>query len=868
MKVSFSIHNFKIEYQKQPLIDGNNVRLTYELKAEGASVCQSAYEVTVGDFTTGRVEAPRSACISLELPLKPYGIYEAKLTVWDESGVFARAVCPFQTARMDRHWSPDWITDLRIKAPKKKSPKPLLLRKHFSVSGEVNRILLTSTAVGNYFMLCNGERVGNDLLAPGYTSYQYVMQYQVYDITEHIKKNISAKQELLVFVSGGWAVGEFGASHNSGAYGERQLFAAEIRIEYLDGRVETIPTDATWEAADDGPYTLAGIYEGADYDARRTLWTRHWRPADPAGWKYHPQMSVTYGALPRMIETRAPIEIRSSKNGGIIYDFGQNCAAVISIGVREAQEGQQIVIRHGELLDDGELMTANLSKARAEIHYICKKGSQKFTPELTYMGFRYARIDGIAESQVCVRMQVISSVSKTSGSFQCSDDRINRLQQNIMWSGISNFVDIPTDCPQRDERMGWTGDIAMFASTACFNFDMHNFLEKWLLDVNFEQGKHGEVGAIVPAGKSIGTGGCSAGWSDCAILVPWALYEKYGDAQLLHRQYPVMKKLLEAKKRNANILRFGRKKFIGRSTTELGDWLCPNGKMGQWGQAGVPIASVFFYNACKMTGRAALMFGEQAYARACDRLAEQVETAFRKEFTDGEGRLTKERQSVYAIAIYFGMLSEEERTRMGGHLARMVRENGYKIGTGFLGTPYILFALSDTGHLAEAYGMLLQEECPGWLYAPKVGATTVWECWNGVLPNGKINLHTDRPKFFKKPPAGGYDPGDRSLPGLSSLNHYAYGAVGDWLYRRLAGLEPTQPGYRSFRVAPLPGGGISWVRCETQCAYGTIRVFWELVLEKIRLTVEVPVGCCCEVVMPDGYRKNLDSGTHTIERRR
>ena len=752
-----------------------------------------------------------------------------------------------------------WITDKTIPFDRKKSPVPLSVRKTVSVDKDVRRAILYVTAVGNYYVTVNGEKISDEMLAPGYTSYSHVLQYQAYDVTGQLKK----ENELQAVVSGGWAAGYFGFAGKARAYAPRQMFLCDLVLEYTDGSTGCISTDSSWLVSTEGAYSAAGIYEGVCYDARRSTENIPWRNADEVRWRYHPALRCTYGVLAYRQEQLHPVELHASKRGGTIYDFGQNCSAVVCMKIRNAKAGQVIQVRHAEVLVGGEIFTSNLRKADACITYICRDGDQSFTPELTTMGFRYARVQGIEPENIEITAQVVSSLGLPSGGFSCSNEKLNQLQRNIQWGARSNFVDIPTDCPQRDERMGWTGDIAVFASTACFNFDTARFLDKWLLDLIYDQGRGGGIPFVVPAGKLGIPAFATAGWGDCASLVPWALYRKIGSRKLIERQYESVRRLLHAERFWASFLSFGEQRYIWRLPFQFGDWLSPGENAKQWQHKAPWIATAYFYNTARIASEMAAVLGKEKDAEAFRKLTGRIEDAYRSVFMNEEGLLKEEFQAGYICPICFGMFTQEERKKMGQRLAELAEENGYRIATGFLSTPYLLFALSDTGHADAAYRILLNEECPGWLYAVDRGATTIWERWDALLPDGTVNLSNDQAGGDSASSAD-YDPEDQSRPSMTSFNHYAYGAVGDWLCRRIAGLEALEPGWKRFRSKPIPGGGLTRAEAHTQTPFGKASSRWEIKDGIFTLTIEVPRGTCCEAVLPDGAEKTLPAGSHTL----
>ena len=523
-------------------------------------------------------------------------------------------------------------------------------------------------------------------------------------------------------------------------------------------------------------------------------------------------------------------------SGERIADFGQNIAGVLSFRVK-GKAGQEIVFRHAETLDHGELYVQNLRSAKQELRYTCREGEQAYSPRFTYMGFRYVGIRGVRKEDIESKAIAVYSDLEAVGSFRCSNDDLNQLQSNLSWSGRDNFVDIPTDCPQRDERQGWTGDIALFSPTACFNFDMSRFLEKWLRDLASEQTATGAIPFVVPARKGVTPTMTTSCWGDSCILVPWAVYQANGDKTLLSRQYPSMKKYLADVQRWAALsLPLHGSPYILRFPFQFGDWCAPYGALSDWLKKGPWIGTAYFYHSSVIMSRIAAILGREKDAQHYKNLSEQIRTAFRKAFTDGKGRLKKEFQAGYVLALAFGLAEGEERRVMAERLWALIKENGVHLNTGFTATPFILFALADNGFADEAYELLLQDTRPSWLYAVRQGATTIWERWDSLREDGSIEE--------------------------SSLNHYAYGAVGDFFYRRICGLEAIEPGYRRFAVKPVPGGGLTWAECAHKCPYGLIKTRWEKTENAFRLTVSVPVGASAEITMPSGKNYTTGSGDY------
>ena len=531
---------------------------------------------------------------------------------------------------------------------------------------------------------------------------------------------------------------------------------------------------------------------------------------------------------------------------------GRTLAGVVSARIK-GQKGQTVVFRHAEICkEDGELFTELLRSAKATATYVCRDGEQEYSPRFTYMGFRYVGVSGIAEEDIELTALALYSDVEQIGEFSCSDGMLNRLQANIEWGSKSNFVDIPTDCPQRDERMGWTGDIALFSKTACFNFDMSRFLDKWLRDVKSEQKRGGGIPNTVPAQGYAFPATMPVMaidfWGDACVLVPWAEYLARGDESVLRSMYPTMKKYVRACRFWAGLGSFGKKRYIWNTPGVLhfGDWVAPGvPKMSQWQARRTWTATASLANTSGLLSKIAGILGETEDEKYYADLNAKVKDAYVSVLTDGKGKLLNEFQTAYVLPLEFGIFTEDTRRAAADNLAALVEKNGYCIGTGFPGTPYILFALADNGREDVAFKMLMNTKCPSWLYEVKAGGTTIWERWDALKEDGSSNT-------------GAED----GTGGMVSFNHYASGSVGDFLYRRVAGIEPVEAGYKRFRVKPLVGGGLTGARASVRSPYGRIVSDWSTESGAFRLRVEVPVSTVCEVVLPDGRCETVGSGKY------
>lgn len=842
------IDEIKINGLKEGCVtDSDASRIAFSLKSDIQGTSLKSAVVRVG----GREFITSEQCgIALKgLTLKPFTRYEVSVTATDNFGNRAESKANFMTGRRETPWTAKWITNASYTFPRNASPAPFTFRKSFSAKN-IRRALLTATALGIYELELNGKKVGEQYFAPGFTSYKHILQYDLYDVTSLLKE----QNELVAVVGGGWAVGRFTYSSISRITCDRQAFLAELFLEYEDGSKEKIVTDESWQQTMDGNFRFGDFYDGEVYDATLELNQAKWRAADIYRPKIKPQITARYGCRVIAHERLKPLAHFPAKNGKEeIYDFGQNFAGVVSLRIK-GKKGQKVTVRHAELLIGGDLCVKSLRTAKATLIYTCKEGEQEYSPRLTYMGFRYIGIEGIAPENVEVCALVLHSDFEETGSFECSDPLLNQLESNIRWSGRSNFVDIPTDCPQRDERMGWTGDIAIFARTACFHFDLGRFLDKWLLDMKYEQTRGGGLPHVVPKQGMKAPSSPAACWGDSCILVPWAEYLAYGDKAVLQEHYPVMKKFLKSVRFWASLSGPGKyKRHIWKWLFQYGDWCAPGEGIMQWMKKGPWVATAYYYNSCRLVSEIARILGKSEDAKYYASLAEKIGEAFRHVFTDGKGTLKKEFQTGYVLPLAFGIAKGAERETMVNNLDRLVQEKDYHLSTGFTGTPYLLFALADHGKMQTAYKLLLQDTCPSWLYCVKAGATTTWEQWDALRPNGEVNMDN----------LNGSDvEGENSMV---SFNHYAYGAVGDFLYRRVAGIEPTEGGYKEFSVRPVPGGGLTYAKANVKTPYGLAGSEWHLDGGKFSLKVTVPVSCTCRVTMPSGKQISLKSGEYEME---
>lgn len=778
--------------------------------------------------------------------LQPFSTYEITVTAEDDQGNTARKKAFFQTAKLGSPWEAKWITDTSLETEPEKSPRPLEYLRKFTVTKPVKNAYIVASAMGIFDLYLDGKRICEDYFAPGFTDYDYHLQYQYYPL-----ELSEGEHELRAIVASGWACGRTTNVSNTNQSvsmlsAKTPAFLGELTIHYMDHTKETILTGPDFLVAESANYLFADFYDGEIYDRRQDI-TR-WKSAEIAELTVHPKLICCYGERINAHERLEPKSYTKTENGTYIFDFGQNFAGVVEFFVR-SHSGRMITIRHGETLENGKLYVQNLRSAKQTVQYICKEGVQNYSPRFTYMGFQYAEVEGIDEEMIAsgdfvIFGKAIYSDVSLIGTFTCSNGDLNQLQSNIVWSGKSNFVDIPTDCPQRDERQGWTGDIALFAETACFNFDMNRFLGKWLKDMKAEQGALGAIPFVVPIRKGVTPKITTSCWGDSCIMVPYALYNNFGNKTILKEMYPVMKKYLTDVRRWAGLgaIKHGSTNVFALPF-QFGDWCAPYGNVKDWLSKGAWTGTAYYSFACRLMAEIAECLGEEKDAKYYRRKSEKIAATYLKKFMNEEGALPKEKefQTGYVLPLYFGFGEEKLRKKMAQHLWKLICDHGKHLSTGFTATPYILFALADAGLVKEAYELLMQDTNPSWLYQIRKGATTTWEQWAIIKEDGQINE--------------------------GSMNHYAYGAVGDFFYKRICGLTCIKPGFKEFQVKPMVGGNLSYAKCTHESPYGMIEVSWErdATEEKLyHLQVTVPVGTHCNVVC-NQLHKRIGSGTYEFE---
>ena len=861
------------EYKTDPIgIDVVRPRLSWKVTADERGWVQSAYQVQVAASATdlsdlgagralvwdsGKVASSESIHREYTGPaLRSSERYYWRVRVWDgadrasawSDGVFWEMGL-LDAADWTAEWiAPGWDEEMSVSQP------AALLRGTFEADRAIRSARAYVTSLGLYEMTINGRRVGDALFTPGWTAYRTRVQYQTYDVTDHLRPGANA---VGVTLGDGWYRGVIGFAGQRGYYGDRLGLLMQIRIEYADGEVEVVGTDDGWKAST-GPIRMSDIYMGEVYDARleKPGWTLP--DYDAADWQSvalllldAPAIRVVAPAGPpvRRIEEIRPVTILQTPNGETVFDLGQNMVgwAKLTVDANGAAAGHTITLRHAEVLDgDGNLYTENLRAATQRVEYILAGDEARtvFEPHFTFQGFRYIAVEGYPGEPTLDDLTgvVIHSDMAVTGEFEASDSRLNQLQHNIQWGQKGNFLDVPTDCPQRDERMGWTGDAQVFCRTATFNMQVAPFFTKWLGDVAADQYANGSIPWVVPDVLTSGDSGAGAtGWADAGVIVPWTIYLAYGDERILAAQYDSMRAWVAFMRERAG------RDLVWTGDFHFGDWLAyattdpgyPGATTGTDG-----IATAFFAHSTGLLARMARVLGRDADASEYETLRERIEAAYQREFVTSTGRVAENTQTAYVLALHFDLLPESLRPEAARRLVADIRSRDTHLTTGFLGTPYLTQVLTRFGYLDVAYDLLLQDTYPSWLYPVTQGATTIWERWDGQRPDGSFQS-----------------------PGMNSFNHYAYGAVGDWMYQTVAGLDadPDRPGYKHVRIQPRPGGGLTSARAALETMYGRTESRWELADERFTLRVVIPPNATATVRIPDAAVRQVTERGAPIE---
>lgn len=844
------ISNQTCEYQPFLLgIDIAKPRFSWMSESDKRNTIQASYQIMVAEdnqfnkivWDSGEVTSDQSTHIKYNGDsLKSFTRYFFKVRISDQFGRYSEWSTTnwFETAFLDSdEWKAKWIT------PKKQDVEEevFALRKTLTVKDEVQSARVYVTSLGIYQLYINGAEIGDALFTPGWTSYQNRLQYQTYDVTNNLVKGSNA---LGILLSEGWYKGMgFDKPYK---YGENLAALLELHVVYKNGKKEIFTTNKEWKSGNSS-FVAASIYNGETYDARlESNWSESdfhdedWEPVD-CSFKPDAKLVAQQNELVRVTETITPIEYIVTPKGEKVLDMGQNMVGRMRMRVT-APKGTKITLKHAEVLDkEGNFYTENLRTAKQEVIYITKgDGKETYAPTFTFQGFRYVKVEGYPSEDLSLddfTGEVIHSDMERTGEFITDNELINRLHSNVVWGQRGNFVDVPTDCPQRNERLGWTGDAQVFIGTALYNYQGASFFKKWLLDLKADQKPDGQVPFVIP--DIIPGNQVASGWNDAATIIPWTLYQVYGDKHILEDQYESMKAWVE------KVRSLATNETVWNAKIQFGDWLALDGDPhSPVGATPIPlIATAYHAYSTHILAKAASVLGFEKDAEEYFALYGKIVADFQAEFTTATGNVIGGTQTSYIIPLAFNLLKGDAARKAAHELHRMIVANDYHLTTGFLGTPHLCSVLSKYGYHETALRLLLQDEYPSWLFEVKNGATTIWERWNSMNPDGTFNDS-----------------------GMTSFNHYAYGAVAEWMHNTIAGIsfDETTPGYKKFSIAPnISPLGMTEVKASYKSLYGKVVSEWKLNENEVMLKVTVPVNTEADVIIPpnasnitlDGERK-------------
>ncbi|WP_259065650.1 family 78 glycoside hydrolase catalytic domain [Mucilaginibacter sp. X4EP1] len=849
------VEHLLTENQSNPIsIDISTPRFSWRIWEDNKrGVMQSAYEIKVKNgkheaWSSGKVVSDQS----MYVPYKGEALlsgqkYNWQVRVWDNFGNASTWSTPasWQMGLLSpTNWKAQWITPGFVEDSVKR-PSPLF-RKEFSLGKKVASATAYITAHGLYEAQINGHRVGNAYLTPGWTSYNKRLQYQAYDVTALLQQG---KNAVGAELGNGWYRGYFGYNPTPNLYGKDIALLLQIEVTFTDGTQTTIFTDDSWKSST-GPVRFAEIYYGATIDDR--MQQKNWSTSnfDDKNWDgvtikdFRKDILIaTYNEPVRKHETFKPVKIFTTPKGEKVIDFGQNLVGWVQMKVT-GKAGDKITLSHAEVIDKtGNFYTDNLRTARSQDTYILNgEGEETFEPQFTWQGFRYIRVDGYPgelKPEDFTAIALYSDMAPT-GTFNCSNTLINQLQHNIQWGQKGNFLDVPTDCPQRDERLGWTGDAQVFSRTATYNMNVHNFFAKWLKDVAADQYESGSVPFVIPnviaQGRKTGPG-ASTGWADVSTIIPWNMYLAYGDKKILEDQYSSMKAWVDYMQHQS-------KNYLWNTGEHFGDWLFYSENDDNGGNSAITskylIAQCFYAYSTQLLINAATVLDNTEDVAYYTNLLSEIKGAYLKEYVTPNGLISSDTQTAYVLALQFDMLPEGLRQQAADRLVINIHRYNNHLTTGFLGTPYLCHVLSRFGYADVAYRLLLQDTYPSWLYPVKMGATTIWERWDGIRPDGTFET-----------------------PTMNSYNHYAYGAIGDWMYRVIAGIDTKTdgPGYKQITIKPTIGGKLQYAAADYETNYGKVSSHWKLDNGNLLLDVEIPANTTATIYIPVGTNNNvLESG--------
>lgn len=846
-----SVRKLRCEYLENPIgLDVERPRVSWQLESDNRGTLQTAYQIQVSAdgafqnlvYDSKKENTHASGLVELEgVPTEPFTRFYYRVKVWDQDGNESdwSDVSFWETGMLHpENWEAEWIAEPLEKESINPEASPYM-RKAFAVEKEIKEARIYATSLGLYELELNGKRVGDMYFTPGWTSYDKRLQYQTYDVTELLNQG---KNAIGMIVGNGWYKGYFGFEGKKEIYGSRRAGLLELHITYGDGSKEKILTNKEWEVFS-GPIQLSEIYHGETYDARleNESWsTGSFEAEDSANAEIlnHKKSHIVYqqNEPVRKIDYIKPKELIVTPEGDTVLDMGQNMVGWMKFTVK-GERGKEVTLRHAEILDrDGNFYLGNIRSAKQTISYVLKgdEAGETFEPHFTFQGFRYVKLQGFPEA---VKLDdftgvVLHSDMEPAGSFECSNPLINQLHHNIVWGQKGNFLDVPTDCPQRDERLGWTGDAQMFIRTASYLHHVGPFFTKWLKDLEADQLDNGGVPYVIPniiektSGNLGGVTHSVAAWGDAAVICPWSLYVCYGDKRILEKQYSSMKGWVEY------IRAQGEKEEMWDTGFQLGDWLGLDSEPDMYTGATdkTLIATAFYAYSTELLGKTADILNKQEDVRQYAELRKRIVEAFRKKFLASNGRLTIQTQTAHVLTLVFNLVDEETKPRIAGDLVELIKERNYHLTTGFVGAPYLNLALSQNGYHDVACKLLLQTDYPSWLYQVTKGATTVWEHWDSIKEDGS---------FWSDD--------------MNSFNHYAYGSIGEWLYKVIAGIDTDEksPGYKHIVLAPQPGADLDWIEAKYDSLNGEIISSWKWNQDILEYSVTIPANTTATLILPE-----------------
>ena len=842
------VKEVRMNYERNLMGIDEMPRFTWIIEDGNRNTLQTAYRIQVSEdaafksviFDSGRKEEAQSVNVVLPetIVLKSRKRYYVRVMVWDNHGECSAFSKPgeFVTGLLDKEWKGSFISAEDIRDMDKSGST--YIRKRFHAGNSVKQAYVNVTALGLYKLYLNGRKIGEDELAPGWTSYNKHLLYQTYDVTEALKEG---ENTIGAITGAGWYKGKMGFLHLRNNYGKQSALLCELYIEYEDGTVQLIVSDSTWEGTE-GPVIFSEIYDGETYDASMEI--EGWNLSGTQVGNWHPVSHIEFDKSVLKAQAGCRVKVKEqipakkliiTPQGDKVIDFGQNLAGWVWFKAA-GKKGDIVRFQCFEVLDkNGNVYTDNLRTAKQRIEYIFGENEEiTYQPSFTFQGFRYIHIEeypgniSLDNFEACA----VYSDMERCGWFSCSNPDLNQLQHNILWGLKSNFVDVPTDCPQRDERVGWLGDAQIFCRTACYLMNAYTFYAKWLWDVKEDQLEDGGVPHIVPdiftmhtdLGWHLSQGSHSAAaWADAAVINPWTLYLVYGDKEILRRQYTSMKKWIQFMEQHAQ-------DYIWNYRLQFGDWVALDAKEGSYFGA-TPndlTCTAYFAYSTELFAKIAEILGKKEDAAYYCGLYERIKEKYQRTFFGSDGHLKAQTQTAQIVTLYFHLAPEEYIQNVIEDLLKLLKNEKGHLVTGFVGTPYFCHVLNQNGHLKEAYALLLKEDFPSWLYQVKAGATTVWEHWDGMKPDGSM-----------------------WSPDMNSFNHYAYGAIGEWLYRVVAGIEidETEPGYKKILIQPHIGGGLSYAEGRYESMYGEIVSFWEVQGKEAILSIKIPVNTTAQIYL-------------------